>query len=90
ELIYMSVFKCPGSDSIKNPRAEEIDCPNCGYEVEIWSDEAEAVCPECGTPIFRVVPSACWEWCGSARECLGPNKYDRLIRSRKRDDIIVQ
>ncbi len=82
----MSIFKCPGSDLIKNPRAEEIVCPSCGYQVEIWSDEADATCPDCGTQVFREVPSGCWEWCGSARECVGPDRYDRLIRGRKRKE----
>jgi len=82
----MSIFKCPGSDLIKNPRAEEIVCPGCGESVEIWSDEAEAACPGCGTLVFREMPSACWEWCGSARECVGPDRYDRLIRGRKRKE----
>ena len=82
----MSIFKCPGSDLIKSPRAEEIDCPGCGESVEIWSDEAEVACPNCGTPVFREMPSACWEWCGSARECVGPDRYDRMIRGRKRKE----
>ena len=71
---------------IKNPRAEEIVCPGCGESVEIWSDEAEVACPCCGTLLFREMPSACWEWCGSARECVGPDRYDRLIRGRKRKE----
>ena len=82
----MSIFKCPGSDLIKNPRAEEIVCPGCGESVEIWSDEAEVACPCCGTLLFREMPSACWEWCGSARECVGPDRYDQLIRGRKRKE----
>jgi predicted RNA-binding Zn-ribbon protein involved in translation (DUF1610 family) len=82
----MSIFKCPGSDLIKSPRAEEIDCPGCGEAVEIWSDEAEVACPNCGTLVFREMPSACWEWCCSARECVGPDRYDRMIRGRKRKE----
>jgi len=82
----MSIFKCPGSDLIKSPRAEDITCPGCGEAVEIWSDEAEVTCLVCGTSIFREMPSACWEWCGSARECVGPDRYDRLVRGRKRKE----
>ena len=82
----MSIFKCPGSDLIKSPRAEEIECPGCGESVEIWSDEAEVACPGCGTLVLGEMPSACWEWCGSARECVGPDRYDRMIRGRKRKE----
>ena len=78
----MSIFKCPGSEQIRTPQAEDINCPHCGESVEIWSDEAEAACPSCGTTVFREVPSACWEWCGSARECVGPERFDRLTRAR--------
>ena len=82
----MSIFKCPGSELIRNPQPEEIDCPTCGEPVEIWSDEAETACPGCGTHVFREMPSTCWEWCGFARECVGPERYDRLIRGRKRKE----
>jgi len=80
----MSIFKCPGSDIIRAPRPEEIKCVNCGRMVEIWSDEEETRCPGCGGAVFREMPPSCWEWCGSARECLGPEKYDRLHRGRRR------
>ncbi len=80
----MSIFKCPGSEIITHASAEDIACPGCGERVEIWTDEEEAYCPDCGGVIFREMPPSCWEWCGSARECLGAEKYDRLDRGRRR------
>jgi hypothetical protein len=71
----MSIFKCPGSDSIRYPRPETVPCPHCGKEMEIWSDEEETACPDCGGAVFREMPAACWEWCAYARECIGPGKY---------------
>ena len=29
-----------------------VNCLKCGYEVELWSDEEETVCPLCGNKIF--------------------------------------
>ena len=74
----MSIFNCPGSDSLRHPRPEEIACPSCGEAVEIWSDEAEAVCPACGRTVSRKLPASCLAWCAHGRECVGPEKYDRL------------
>ena len=39
---------CPGSLLFKDPRPDYVDCPNCGEEVEIWSDEPLARCLNCG------------------------------------------
>lgn len=79
----MSIFKCPGSDIIRYPQPESVKCPSCGKEVEIWSDEAEARCPACGQAVSRKMPSSCLEWCAHGRECVGPEKYDRLKKGRK-------
>ena len=76
----MSIFKCPGSEIIRHPQPENINCPHCGKRVEIWSDEEETPCPGCGRAVFRKMPPSCWEWCACARECIGPNKYDRLSK----------
>jgi len=74
----MNLFQCPGSDSLKRPYPEEIECPFCGGAVEIWSDEEKTGCPGCGSAVRREMTASCWQWCGVARECLGPEKYDRL------------
>lgn len=74
----MSVFKCPGSDIVRYPRPENIPCPSCGEEVEIWSDEVEANCPACGKTVSRPMPSSCLQWCRHGRECVGPEKFERL------------
>ncbi len=82
----MTVFRCPGSDTIRNAIPEELHCPGCGREVEIWADEVEATCPACGGKVSRRPPVSCWEWCSAARECLGPERYDRLTKGSTKND----
>jgi predicted metal-binding protein len=41
-------FKCPGPDSSKRAFPEITPCPDCGGEVEIWTDEIKGKCPDCG------------------------------------------
>ena len=79
----MSIFKCPGSGPIRDPYPEEINCPACGEEVEIWSDEAEVKCAVCGGIVSREIDRSCLEWCAHGRECVGAEKYDRIQTARK-------
>jgi len=69
---------CPGSRTIREPRPELINCPDCGREVEIWTDELKATCPGCGHKVFRAQPASCIDWCPHAKECVGPEVYERL------------
>ena len=73
---------CPGSREIRNPYPEEIVCPYCHLRNEIWSDEPDMVCKGCSKTISRDMPPSCIEWCPAAKECLGPEKYERLMRAR--------
>ncbi len=69
---------CPGSRTIREPRPEYINCPDCGREVEIWTDELKATCPGCGNKVFRAQQASCIDWCPHARKCVGPEVYERL------------
>jgi ribosomal protein S27E len=44
---------CPGFETFKHLSAFECKCPNCGHEVEIFSDEFDKPhkCKGCGQPI---------------------------------------
>jgi len=76
----MALFRgCPGVTRIKELRPEYIDCPFCGTEVEIWSDEPLAKCPECGRQVTRSRGASCIDWCAHARECVGHERYERLM-----------
>jgi hemerythrin-like domain-containing protein/DNA-directed RNA polymerase subunit RPC12/RpoP len=76
---------CPGSRTIKEPRPEYINCSNCGKEVEIWTDELKATCRNCGTKVFRAQQASCIEWCPHAKECVGPEVYERLMSGAGED-----
>ncbi len=81
------INKCPGQDT-RNIKAEIIDCPNCNYQVEIFSDEIKAKCPKCKNLICPERLPSCLDWCKSARECIGEEKWRQLKRfmERKVDD----
>ena len=70
---------CPGSRSIREPKPEYMPCPDCGKEVEIWTDELKATCRNCGGKVLRAQQASCIEWCPHAKECVGPEVYERLM-----------
>lgn len=73
-----STKSCPGSRDIREPIPEYVSCLNCSKEVEIWTDELSSTCPECGTRVFREQQVSCIDWCPQAKECVGPEVYERL------------
>jgi len=74
---------CPGSREIREPFPQEILCPHCGAQVEIWSDEVETECHSCHKIVRREMSPTCIQWCPAARECVGDRKYEELIRALK-------
>jgi DNA-directed RNA polymerase subunit RPC12/RpoP len=76
--------KCPGQD-FRKLRVELYKCPNCGAEVEIFSDENKVKCHNCGKNVFREKLPSCIEWCASARQCLGEERWKQL-RGEEKDD----
>lgn len=40
-------FKCPGNDPVSRAVPELFVCPDCGTEVEIWTDEFKGKCASC-------------------------------------------
>ncbi len=75
---------CPGSREIRDPFPEEIMCFYCHTINEIWSDEVEIECKGCGKIISRDMRPTCLEWCPAAKECVGAEKYERLMRAIKK------
>ena len=71
--------KCPGAAKIRTPIPAYKKCPDCGEEVEIWSDELKAKCTKCGAMVFREDTPSCIEWCKYAKECIGEEKYNELM-----------
>jgi len=73
--------RCPGQDS-RNLRVELHKCPNCGAEVEIFSDELKVRCHKCGSNVYREKTPSCIEWCAAARECLGEERWREVMGNR--------
>jgi len=70
-------LRCPGQD-LRNLRVSVHKCPNCGAEVEIFSDELGIKCQKCGTKVLREQTPTCIDWCAHARECLGEERWRQL------------
>jgi len=75
-------MKCPGIDS-RYLRAKMIKCDNCGYKVEIFSDEMRAKCHKCKKYVYRKNMPSCIDWCKYAKECIGYKKYGE---TRKKEE----
>jgi predicted RNA-binding Zn-ribbon protein involved in translation (DUF1610 family) len=73
---------CPGAKLLRQPKPEIFECPSCGEEVEIWTDEIRGVCSNCGRVIFREGTMSCLEWCKFAQECVGEATYNRYMKNR--------
>lgn len=71
------IFKCPGQDTRKI-KAEDIPCPVCGYEAEIFSDETKVRCSRCKNYICRKNIPNCALWCKFAQECIGKETFKQL------------
>ena len=71
--------KCPGQDS-RSIKVETLKCPDCGYKVEIFSDEVKVRCPKCKGLVCPERLPSCIDWCKSARECIGEEKWRELKR----------
>ncbi|MFC1968542.1 hypothetical protein ACFLVX_04045 [Chloroflexota bacterium] len=73
------VNQCPGAINIRMPRLEIKKCPECGEEIEIFSNEASAICLKCGFTIYNDLLS-CVQWCEYAKECVGEPAYERVMQ----------
>jgi len=74
---------CPGARSLKEPKPEYVRCPNCDFEVEMWTDEVMVRCPSCQEWVTRERGQSCIDWCPKAEECIGTERYQRLKRLRQ-------
>ncbi len=74
---------CPGSIEIRSPKPEDIRCQQCGEKIEIWSDEPDTACKKCGHLNARPIGTSCVEWCAFAKECVGAEKLEKLLKANK-------
>jgi hypothetical protein len=78
------IRSCPGAGVIKEVRPEYVRCPHCRTEVEVWSDEFRARCPECEAFVYRDQGVTCLDWCSKAAECVGDSTLSAYRRARER------
>jgi len=71
--------QCPGAAHIRTPTLEIKKCPQCGEEVEIFSNEMQVECGNCGLTIYNDLES-CVQWCKYAKECVGEELYKKLMK----------
>jgi ribosomal protein S27AE len=74
-------FRCPGQDG-RNLTASIHICPNCGAEVEMFSDEVRVRCRGCGAWVEKEAVPSCIEWCVQARACIGEARWQALMEAR--------
>ncbi|MEI7899348.1 MAG: hypothetical protein WCK89_03790 [bacterium] len=88
----MSFRRCPGSLAFAQPKIELVRCPHCGDDVEVWTDEAEGKCANCGRAICRTTTQSCVDWCKYARECLGEEGHKKYqdMKSRLRKETLLK
>ena len=70
-------IRCPGQD-FRWLRVELYKCPNCGAEEEIFSNETRVKCHGCGEWIYKEKLPSCIDWCASARQCLGEERWKQV------------
>ncbi|MDG6257886.1 MAG: hypothetical protein QCH35_09875 [Methanomicrobiaceae archaeon] len=69
--------RCPGAANLRTPTLTIKTCPQCGAEVEIFSNDITVTCGTCGFVIYNDVNS-CIKWCRYAEQCVGPELYRKL------------
>ena len=62
------MHKCPGKDNW-SMTVEDIKCSNCGYDVEMFSDESNIKCPKCKKDVSKNMKSGCFMWCKYYDKC---------------------
>ncbi len=77
EEVTEMTSKCPGQD-FRKLRVSLHKCPKCGADVEIFSDEIKIKCQKCGEIVYREKIPSCIDWCASARQCLGEERWKEL------------
>lgn len=74
----MPIARCPGQEG-RMLTASLHPCPRCGYRVEMFSDEQRVLCPKCKASVTRETAPSCIQWCASARQCLGEERWKALF-----------
>jgi endogenous inhibitor of DNA gyrase (YacG/DUF329 family) len=72
---------CPGTATLRTPTLSIRKCPQCGGEVELFSNDISVKCSGCGFVVRNDIES-CIQWCRHAKECVGVEMYRRLMERK--------
>ena len=87
----MAVPKRKVSKARKNTRRSNVwklsapafcKCPQCGEEVEVFSNDISVKCSNCGFVVYNNIVS-CVEWCKYAKECVGEETYRKIMAQKR-------
>ena len=76
--------KCPGAVNA-HLTIKIKKCPECGEEVELFSDDVKLKCGKCGFIVYNEVQS-CVQWCKYAKDCVGEEMYNKLKNAAKENN----
>jgi NADH pyrophosphatase NudC (nudix superfamily) len=74
--------RCPGAANLRTPTLAIKKCPQCGEEVEVFSNDVSVKCSRCGFEVFNDILS-CVQWCKYAQECVGTETYNKIMAQMK-------
>jgi len=80
-------FRCPGQDTRKLT-ISLVACPECGYKVEIFSDEIRTRCPKCKAQVDKEQMPSCLQWCKSARQCIGETRWREIFKQVEKQEEV--
>ncbi len=76
--------RCPGRQSLKHLDSVLVPCPDCGRQVEFFTDENRRQC-RCGRVLLREALPQCADWCPAAAQCLG-----QVLDRREQEQRVAQ
>jgi hypothetical protein len=75
------MFRCPGQDQRfwKPEDIFEVQCTECGNNVEFFKDEPKLKCRKCGQIVINPkIDLGCAEWCQYAAQCMAVDEVKNL------------
>ena len=72
--------RCPGAANVRTPTLTIKKCPECGEEIEVFSNDISVKCRTCGFIVYNDI-SSCVQSCRYAKECVGDEIYERLMKA---------
>lgn len=79
---------CPGATDLRRPTIILKNCPRCGEEIELFSNDVKMNCENCGFTVYNDTMS-CVQWCEYARDCVGDDTYKdvmEMVKPMKRNE----